>query len=95
MKISHPPLSQTCGFNKQDLQRLLQETKTTQTPKKEQEEFDKAEICHICNKVFNSKEPTKFKVRDHCHFTGKYRGCSTQLLQSPMSKTNDSSSYIS
>ena len=27
--------------------------------------------CHICFKKFNSKNP---KVRDHCHYTGLYRG---------------------
>ena len=35
----------------------------------EQKLFDEAKICHIC-----SKELKKDKVRDHCHFTGKYRG---------------------
>ena len=45
--------------------------------KKEQEEFDKAEICHICDKKFYEEDRTckMLKVRaDHCHFTGKYRG---------------------
>ena len=27
--------------------------------------------CHICYTPFNSKDP---KVRDHCHYTSKYRG---------------------
>ena len=31
----------------------------------------KASKCHICYKVFNFKDP---EVRDHCHYTGKYRG---------------------
>ena len=35
----------------------------------EQDEFNKAEFCHICNKQLNGD-----KVRDHCHFTGVYRG---------------------
>ena len=35
----------------------------------EQESFNKAETCHICK-----KELLTDKVRDHCHFTGKYRG---------------------
>ena len=35
----------------------------------EQKLFDKAKICHFCN-----KELLKDKVRDHCHFTGEYRG---------------------
>ena len=37
--------------------------------KKEQASFDKAENCHICKKELKSD-----KVRDHCHFTGQYRG---------------------
>ena len=37
--------------------------------KKEQESFDKSETCHICSKELQSD-----KVRDHCHFTGQYRG---------------------
>ena len=35
----------------------------------EQKSFDEAVICHVCK-----KELKKDKVRDHCHFTGKYRG---------------------
>ena len=34
-------------------------------------EFRKATHCSICNKKF---QPDDEKVRDHCHFTGKYRG---------------------
>ena len=29
------------------------------------------EICYICKKEFDEKN---YKVRDHCHYTGKYRG---------------------
>lgn len=40
----------------------------------EQEEFNKAEICHICNKELYEQGRTckMLKVGDHCHFTGKY-----------------------
>ena len=33
-------------------------------------------MCHICEQEFGVYEKTGeiFKVRDHCHFTGKYRG---------------------
>ena len=34
-------------------------------------EFRQATLCSICNKKF---EPDEDKVRDRCHFTGKYRG---------------------
>ncbi|CAH1982208.1 unnamed protein product [Acanthoscelides obtectus] len=33
--------------------------------------FNKAESCFICEQPFTN---TNIKVRDHCHFTGKYRG---------------------
>ncbi|XP_055316607.1 uncharacterized protein LOC129576103 [Sitodiplosis mosellana] len=42
----------------------------------DEEIFNKAEICHICEGCLaNGKEPT---VRDHCHFTGKFRGAAHQ-----------------
>ena len=31
----------------------------------------KTKVCHICLEVFGIKDR---KVRDHCHYTGKYRG---------------------
>ncbi|XP_015117962.1 uncharacterized protein LOC107041751 [Diachasma alloeum] len=34
-------------------------------------DFANAQVCHICEKPFS---PTDKKHRDHCHFTGKYRG---------------------
>ena len=36
---------------------------------KEEKEFHKAELCHICKKQLDDD-----RVRDHCHFTGQYRG---------------------
>ena len=37
---------------------------------KDKDDFEKARVCWICQKEFGSEK----KVRDHCHFTGKYRG---------------------
>ena len=39
--------------------------------KKEQSDFENAKICWICQKGFKEKDK---KVRDHCHFTGQFRG---------------------
>ena len=33
--------------------------------------YNNAKICHICEKSFNDDD---IKVREHCHYTGKYRG---------------------
>ena len=35
-------------------------------------EHEVAETCHICLKPFD--DPANCKVRDHCHYTGLYRG---------------------
>ena len=42
----------------------------------DQKDFQSATHCHICEKkLFRDKETNKIlKVRDHCHFTGEYRG---------------------
>ena len=40
------------------------------TPK-EMDRYKRSEGCHICFKLFKEDNP---KVRDHCHYTGRYRG---------------------
>ena len=44
--------------------------------KKEEKKHNKQEVCHICGKGFSTDDNNKkyHKVRDHCHYTGKYRG---------------------
>ena len=32
------------------------------------------EICYICKKEFDNSYKKHYQVRDHCHYTGKYRG---------------------
>ena len=42
--------------------------------------YEKQKVCHICKKKFCNDENEKsefelyHKVRDHCHYTGKFRG---------------------
>ena len=44
--------------------------------KEEKERFDKETKCWICKEEFkkDDDDKNKKKVRDHCHFTGRYRG---------------------
>ena len=41
----------------------------------EQTEFDISTHCYICEKEIKLNDKKGCKVRDHCHLTGKYRGC--------------------
>ena len=39
--------------------------------------YQNAKVCHICRKRFLKRfanDKNYVKVRDHCHFTFKYRG---------------------
>ena len=42
---------------------------------KDQSAFENAKICWICRKEFGESK----KVRDHCHFTGKFRGAAHNI----------------
>ena len=44
------------------------------TPEQE-DQYDNAKSCWICNGEFTEDHEEKnYKVQDHCHFTGKFRG---------------------
>ena len=37
------------------------------------------EICYICKKEFDKSNKKHYKVRGHCHYTGKYRGAAHNI----------------
>ena len=43
--------------------------------KKEEKKHNKQKFCHICKKRFSTDDNNKkyHKVKDHCHYTGKYK----------------------
>ena len=41
--------------------------------------YNEQEICYICKKEFDKSDKKNYKVRDHCHYTGKYRGASHNI----------------
>ena len=36
--------------------------------------YNKQKVCYICKKDFDNNDKKQQQVRDHCHYTGKYRG---------------------
>ena len=40
---------------------------------------NKEKICYICKKEFNNNDKKNYNVRDHCHYTGKYRGAAHNI----------------
>ena len=51
----------------------------------EQEQFDKASDCWICGEELKNDN----KVRDHCHYTGRYRGAAHNKCNLNYSKPKD------
>ena len=49
--------------------------------KKEEKKHNKQEVCYIYKKGFSTDDSNKIyhKVRDHCHYTGKYRGAAHHI----------------
>ena len=58
--------------------------------KKEQEQFNKASNCWICKKLLNLQD----RVRDHCHFTGRYRGAACNICNLKYRKPNNISVFF-
>ena len=52
---------------------------------KENKSHEKQKICYICKKEFSTIENDKnafklyHRVRDHCHYTGKFRGAAHSI----------------
>ena len=41
--------------------------------------YNEQEICYICKKEFDNNDKKHYKVRNHCHYTGKYRGAAHNI----------------
>ena len=56
----------------------------------EQEQFNQASNCWICEKLLNLQD----RVRDHCHFTGRYRGAACNICNLKYRKPNNISVFF-
>ena len=46
---------------------------------KEKIHYNEQEICYTCKKEFDKNDKKHYKVRYHCHYTGKYRGAAHNI----------------
>ena len=47
--------------------------------KKEEKKHNNQKVCYICKKEFDTSDKKHHKVRDHCHYSGKYRGAAHNI----------------
>ena len=41
--------------------------------------YNDQKVCYICKKEFDTINKMNYKVRDHCHYTGKFRGAAHNI----------------
>ena len=76
-------IEEFCKTLKSEVNRAMQYKKKVmnELTSKEKSDYKSAIKCYLCNKFF-SKNPEKIgerKVRDHCHYTGKFRGAAHSI----------------
>ena len=49
--------------------------------KKEKKNHNKQKVCYICKNNTDDSDKKHHKVKDHCHYTGKYRGAAHNILR--------------
>ena len=67
-----------CLYLREHAAKIINYEKKEMIPltKKEEKLHNKQKVCYICKKRFSTDDNNKkyYKVRDHCHYTGKYSG---------------------
>ena len=74
-------IEKLCKKLKERAMKIINYEKKEMIPltKEEQKSYKKQQACHICEEMFCMDEDdenykNKKKVKDHCHYAGKFRG---------------------
>ena len=70
------------GFTRACQKNNYEEKETIPLTDEESKSYNKKQkVCYICKKGFSTDSDNKkyHKVRDHCHYTGKYRGAAHSI----------------
>ena len=70
-----------CEDLKEHATRIInyEKNKIIPSTKEEKINYIDQQICYICKKEFDKSDKKHHKVRDHCHYTGKYRGAAHNI----------------
>ena len=73
-----------CEYLREDAKKIVnfKKEKIQLLTKEQQESYENAKICYICKEKYENKylKDKKYrKVRDHCHYTGEYRGAAHSI----------------
>ena len=70
-----------CKDLKENATRIINHEKKKIIPltKEEKINYNDQKVCYICRKEFDTIDKKYHKVRDHCHYTGKYRGAAHNI----------------
>jgi len=58
-----------------NIMKILKTNKQIIMTKEDDIDFGNSTHCYLCGCEIKENDPKGCKVRDHCHITGKYRGC--------------------
>ena len=69
-------ITKFCKYLRGNATKIINYEKKDRIPltKKEEENYNNQKVCYICKKEFDKSDKKHHKVRDHCHYSGKYRG---------------------
>ena len=74
-------MKKSCKDLKEHATRIINYEKKKIIPltKEEKLNYNDQKICYICKKEFDKSDKKHHKVRDHCHYTGKYSGAAHNI----------------
>ena len=58
---------------------IYEEKKMITLTIQEEKYHNKQKVCYICKKEFNTNDKKHHKVKDPCHYTGKYKGAAHNI----------------
>ena len=74
-------MAKFCNDLREHATKIINYEKKNMIPstKKEEENYNNQKVCYICKKEFDKSDKKHYKVRDHCRYTGKYRGAAHNI----------------